>query len=342
LKEKKKRLESHIKELNARSEARLKESTKWEEDYKTHLEKKPLYREMEDKFKKGFTLPELEGRKRKLQEIRDFHKPISKEDLLQHEQKVTKLLEDRNVERKEQEETSKWNYQKPTFESKHHKTFAGELSKARNQKEEDYQELVRRKEKIGELMQSVKDKHMPKVDHQKELEMMGLVEKLKKKKDVRAWTAYDSDGANDQQANPKKLGVEYLKSLKEMNLKKKKANPSKEEGEGEKKQYVTDRNDAGYATVPVKKHNYLADLRKENKLQSSASQVDNIIKNKKLDYKERKELLQSEIEKLEEKAKRKEMVKKYKIKKGEDLDEDEDVDQIYINAIRAKLQILGN
>jgi hypothetical protein len=335
MKEKKRRLENHIKELQARSETRIKESTKWEADYKTHIEKKPMFKDMEDKFKKGFVIPELEDRKKKLQDIRDFHKPIQKEDLLQHEQKVIKLAEERTQERKDQYESSKWNYQKPSFESKYHRTVAEELSKVRKQKDEDHTELLKKKERIVELMQSVKEKHLPKADPQKELELLGLIDKLKKKKDGRSWTAYDSD--TDNHIDSKKLGGGYLKSVKEMVQKHMKENPKKDKDETQKKI-----DEVAYATAPVKKHNYLADLRRENKLPTGGSQVDLILKKKNLDPKERKELLQSEVEKLEEKAKRKEMVKKYKIKRGEEADDDDEVDQIYISAIKAKLQMLGN
>jgi len=221
-KEKKKRLEAHIRELKARSEVRLKESEKWQEEYKAHLAKKPLFKELETKFKKGFVIPELEERKKKLQEIRDFHKPISKQELIEHEQKVQKVLEDRVQEKKEQLENSRWNYKKPEYESKHHRVFAEELSKARRQKEEEQLEKLKRKEKVLELLQEVKDNHLPRIDPQKELELMSRLEKLKARKDGRSKTADDED--KEEIANPKKLGAEYLKSVKELVKKIKKDN----------------------------------------------------------------------------------------------------------------------
>jgi len=92
-----------------------------------------------------------------------------------------------------------------------------------------------------------------------------------------------------------------------------------------------------------RKRNYLAELRKDNKLTGTPHGVESILKNKKLDGTEKKELLQTEIEKLEEKAKRLEMLKKHKATKpNEGHDAEGEVDQIYINAIRAKLEMLGN
>jgi len=94
----------------------------------------------------------------------------------------------------------------------------------------------------------------------------------------------------------------------------------------------------------IKKKNYLAELRKENKIATGVSQVEAIIKKKDIEPLQRKELLLSEIEKLEAKAKRKELVRKVKNQKKslEDVDDNDEVDQIYISAIRAKLEMLGS
>lgn len=355
LKEKKQRLEAHIKELKARGDVRQKESTKWEEEYKAHLDKKPMFKEMEAKFKKGFVIPELEERKKKLQDIRNFHKPITKEDIMEHEQKVTKIVEDHALGKKEYAQTSRWAYQKPDFESKYHKTFADELSRVRRQKEDGLSEQLKRKEKINELLQDVKDNHYPKVDPQKELELMGIVEKLKKRKDNRSWAATEEE--EHEQVNGRKLGVEYLKSVRELVQKIKKdhhtGSDSKPElskhatmgsgpssgGPDKKMELNTVRSEGA-----LKKHDYLADLRKEHKIQDSNNHVDLIIKNKKLNEKEKEKMLYSEVGRLEEKAKRKEMVKKHKTKDGaaEHDQDDGEVDQIYINAIKAKLQLLGH
>jgi len=348
-KERKERLAAHIKELKGRSEARIKESTRWEEEYKASLESKPLFKEIQKRYKKEQLLPELEEKKKKLQELRDFYKPMAREEILEHEKKVLKQLEEKNAERKEQLfENSKWIPQKPAYESKHHRSVVEELKNARRQKDDEKLEVLKKKEKVMELLQEVKDNHLPKNDPQKELELMAVVEQLKKKKD---WRARPVQGEEPQEEpDHKKIGAEYLKSVKEMVKNRKPAKTlSHTKDDISASGLMSDRNSKKIPGGTVqsdsaavqKPRNYLAELRKENKIQSSNAHVDTLINNKKMDTKEKKKLLQSEVEKMEEKTKRKEAVKKFKSKKEFDDNDAEEVDMLYINTIKAKLEMLG-
>lgn len=360
--EKKRKLEANIQELKARSEIRIKETAKWEEDYKTYRHKKPLFKEIEDKFSKAVLMPELEERKKRLQEIRDFHKPINRTDFIEHEQKVLRVLEEQGHKKRDLSE-EKWVYKKPDYESRHHKAFADEISKNRKQKEEIYIERLKKKEKVIELMKEVKDKHFPKVDPQKELEMMAIMEKLNnrnKRKELRSKTADEDERSLDYNNHSRKLGDDYLRSVRNLVKKKKEQLPQNQsqtpsearsrmelmpitERVGEKKKETQTSMKSDQPQV-IKKKNYLAELRKENKIATGVSQVEAIIKKKDIEPLQRKELLLSEIEKLEAKAKRKELVRKVKNQKKslEDVDDNDEVDQIYISAIRAKLEMLGS
>jgi len=361
--EKKRRLEANIQELKARSDLRVKENAKWEEDYKTYRYKKPLFKEIEDKFSKAVLMPELEERKKRLQEIRDFHKPINRAELIEHEQKVLRVLEEQGHKKRDLSE-EKWVYKKPDYESRHHKVFADEISKTRKQKEETYIERLKKKEKVIELMKEVKDKHFPKVDPQKELEMMAIMEKLNnrnKRKDLRSKTADEDERSLDYNNHSRKLGDDYLRSVRNLVKKKRDQLPQNQsqtptearsrlelmpitERVAERKKETQTSMKSDQPQVVVKKKNYLAELRKENKIATGVSQVEAIIKKKDMEPLQRKELLQSEIEKLEAKAKRKELVRKVKNQKKslDDVDDNDEVDQIYINAIRAKLEMLGS
>jgi len=347
-KEKKEKMEVHIKTLEAGTKTRAKNLEDWKEDYSAYLSKKPMYRQIQDNFKKAIVIPELEERKKKLQEIRDFHKPIYREDIIEHQQKVQKAFDDKQELRRREEGDSKWSYQKPAFESSYHQTFAEETVNNRRKRELEVMDCLKRKERIMELMHDVKEKHLPKVDPQKELELMSMVEKLNnrnKKKNRKLPGSVDEDDFDDY-THGRKLGDDYLKAARELgrkNLMSKTVAPSATVSEKT--------NDDNFrasellkseSSAPVlKKRNYLADLRKENKLNTVDKSVDIIIKNKDLDHKVKKELLKSEVEKLEEKAKRLEMKKKFAVKKSEsNQGQDDEVDQMYINAIKAKLEML--
>ena len=46
---------------------------------------KPKYKELEEKFQEEFEAPTLEERKKQLQELRDFKRPIDRQVLNQHD-----------------------------------------------------------------------------------------------------------------------------------------------------------------------------------------------------------------------------------------------------------------
>lgn len=48
---------------------------------------KPKYKELEEKFQEEFEAPTLEERKKQLQELRDFKRPIDRQVLNQHDKK---------------------------------------------------------------------------------------------------------------------------------------------------------------------------------------------------------------------------------------------------------------
>lgn len=80
--------EDHIKKLEEIQEAIAKREEEWEkarqEWEKAKKEIKPdnyLYTQIEERYKKNIILPSLEEKKQQLNEIRNFHKPIRKEEL---------------------------------------------------------------------------------------------------------------------------------------------------------------------------------------------------------------------------------------------------------------------
>lgn len=51
------------------------------------LKERPKYLEIEEKFIKEYEAPLLDQRKKQLQLVRDFKKPLNGKDLLEHEMK---------------------------------------------------------------------------------------------------------------------------------------------------------------------------------------------------------------------------------------------------------------
>jgi len=347
-KEKQQKLEAHIKELKQRDEVRQKEAAKWEEQYKEYSATKPMYKVIEHTYKKETLLPELEERKKKLKEIRDFHKPIAREELEAHEKKMVKALEEIAAKKEKPKEVPK--YKKPEFESKYHQKIVDEATKLRSSVDNDHMERLKKKEKIMEYVKDIKEKHAPNVDPSKELEILGLIEKNKKKEPRSRTAEHEAEHENNRELRRK--GLDYLATVKEQvqeHVKKAKEKMmASKDMEGDEATNVTVDKDGkslsqAKSENTFRKRNYLAELRKDNKLTGTPHGVESILKNKKLDGTEKKELLQTEIEKLEEKAKRLEMLKKHKATKpNEGHDAEGEVDQIYINAIRAKLEMLGN
>jgi len=350
-KKRKEELDNHIKELKARRDVRAKESEKWEQEYKAGLSKRPMFKEIEIKYKKAYVIPELEQRKKKLQELRDFHKPMNHEELLQREQMVMKTLEEEHAKRKMMTDmSSKWTYQKPAYESRHHKTFAEETAKMRAQKENEDVEKMRRKERVNELLNNVKEKHAPKVDAAKELELVEMIEKLKQKKNINDRMNLGEEKPVEDGEHVRKLGNDYLQEVKEKVKKHKETNKTATaNGERDMKTEASSSkmktaNSVKSNPEGIKKKDYLSELRRENKIADSSTKIDVIIKKKDLDEKEKEMLLKTEVQRLEEKVKRKEMVKKLKKGKGDELNnvfEDEEVDQLYVNTIKAKLEMLS-
>lgn len=353
-KQKKEQLDHHIKELKARSDVRAKESAKWEQEYKSNFAKRPMFKEIEMKYKKAYVIPELEQRKKKLQELRDFHKPMNHEELLQREQVIMRTLEEEHAKKKNVTDTSKWNYKKPAYESRHHRVFADEVSKMRSQKEDDDADKMKRKERVNELLKDVKERHAPKVDANKELELVEMIEKLKQKKNAYDRTSLGEEKPVEDAENVKKLGNDYLQEVKEKVKKYKETNKtatangeriSDLKTEASSSKMKTSSSVKSHPVEGIKRKDYLLELRRENKIADSSTKIDVILRKKDLDEKEKETLLKNEVQRLEEKVRRKELVKKLKGGKGDDLNgaiEDEEVDQLYVNTIKAKLEMLGN
>lgn len=67
-----------IKKMQEKEEDRRKKKEEEESRVKEVVKAKPLYQKYEQKYKQEYELPELELKKKQLEEIRNFYKPIEK------------------------------------------------------------------------------------------------------------------------------------------------------------------------------------------------------------------------------------------------------------------------
>jgi len=99
----------------------------------------------------------------------------------------------------------------------------------------------------------------------------------------------------------------------------------------------------------IKRKDYLTEMRSAGLLRSEGDSVQKLIKDQSLNPKERAVLLKAETEKLEEKMKWIQKKRKFVKEKSENdekhisddmKDDDEHLDDLYIQSIKAKLKIL--
>ncbi len=178
-----------------------------------------------------------------------------------------------------------------------------------------------------------------------------MIEKLKQKKNNNDRMNLGEEKQVEDGENVRRIGNDYLQEVKEKVKKYKETNKNATASgerdmrtEASSSKMKTSNSVKSNPVEGIKKKDYLSELRRENKIADSSTKIDVILKKKDIDEKEKEMLLKNEVQRLEEKVKRKEMVKKLKKGKGNDLEGafvDEEVDQLYVNTIKAKLEMLS-
>jgi len=265
------------------------------------------------------------------------------QEIFQHEKRFLRDLEEKAAKKRETSDDEKWIYKKPTYESKYQRVFAEELVKARTQKEEEQAQRTKIKLRVDNFIKDYKEKYSPRIDLKKSsfsgpsTERNRFSEASKKNK-ARETKDY------------RKLGDDYMKIAKDR-IKKKDIQEELLEMELELKNEPTAFSGVANKTIGTpdavqnkSNHNYLAELRKLNRLGNSKSQVQLIMKNNDFDKLTKHELLQSEVEKMEEKVRQREQILKFRHRKRSpgDAAEYDEVDDMYISSIKAKLGMLNS
>ena len=68
-----------------------------------HKKGSPMYKEIERQFKEQVDVEDLETKKKRLQLIRDMHRPLDHQELSQHAMKVQELLKQQEDERNQKQ-----------------------------------------------------------------------------------------------------------------------------------------------------------------------------------------------------------------------------------------------
>lgn len=178
-----------------------------------------------------------------------------------------------------------------------------------------------------------------------------------------------NEGENRAEINPRALGNKYLQQAKMISARyPRKSSPQSSQNQtvdnipkqagneaktshGKSLQKLTTNS---YKSEAVIRRDYLKEMRLANANTANQNQTssemhkslkatkhwEKFLRNENLTDQEKAERILLEAEKLEEMARRKEMLSKVKPHDAANAQEDEEIDQIYINAIKAKLAIL--
>lgn len=101
-------MQRKVEEMQLAREQKKREMVRSTKEVFGGKRKSPLkYVELERKFQEEVLMPELEEQKKKLQLIRDFHKPIDRRDIDKHSRKFEKINRRAEEERQVQAERVK-------------------------------------------------------------------------------------------------------------------------------------------------------------------------------------------------------------------------------------------
>ena len=88
MEEEKKRLQEEVIQKRLEKDAqRKKEREEFLQRCKEGVKGKPLFQQYEERYRDEIELPQLENKKRQLEEIRNFRKPINRAAIEEHKQK---------------------------------------------------------------------------------------------------------------------------------------------------------------------------------------------------------------------------------------------------------------
>ena len=323
------RIEEHKELLRKEKERRAKREETWKEFKLKEKSSKPLYKEIEERYKKDVLMPELEKKKKKLEDIRKFHKPIQKEDLDEgekdYQEKLKLEMEKQRIRRE------KWysDIGYGVYDENKYKTKFYEQAMEDEKKKEDTRRVdsaIKREkaEKMNNYAKIVKEMHWPQVSPKKRQE----IEELKYQMEHSNRPKFRSP-ANNPRYNSSE-SPEREKILKKPNWKKF-HNPMVPKPETKREGYKVD--------WLAERRNKRENQDKESGRMHQSQTWKNIAEMSDIDDNTKAQLLKSKARLLEENAQRREQINKVQ---GSTMEGTAEVNEMLINAIESKLSLLDN
>ena len=147
-----------------------------------------LYEKIRNNYEQNFVIPELIEKKKKLDNLRSFHRPVQREELSQHAYNYEAILKAKIEEKRMFREAKLSEYGIGTHKSSKlqtsimKKTIQSErLHKM--QQEQSMKEHMQKRSKVNSYSKIVKEMHWPSVSPHKQEEMEKLKKQVKDKKD---------------------------------------------------------------------------------------------------------------------------------------------------------------
>ena len=369
------KLQDSIVGHDKRKEVRLQESKKTEEEYfKSIKEKQPfyMYKKLQEDYKIYVEEPELERIKKIKANLRDLYKPMDKNDIVEREKRVAKDWDDMKEKFKNAEAPwLKVDYKRPSFESKFHKIFQDENGKIKRAVDEEKEKRKQLREREINYAKEVKENHLPSINKSKELELKMLIQKLTtkeiKKKRPRSADGEEAEAQSEEDNNPRTIAIKYWEGVRKEYKKKRKEEEAAALANGKvlkspnnkdkstDKTGVSGRNFKEFKVLPIEGkttasiksenlgyRNYLPEVKKGWKRKSHIDEISSMLRNSSIDEVTKKEYVKSMVYKIELNARRKEQLMRLKQTGNEITEEDPEIDEMYINAIKAKLEMLGD
>lgn len=368
--EKHKEIQNRIKEFKSKQETQKAELQEKEAEYKAKMPSQKLFSKMKKDYNSK-RKSEENARNQKLNEIHESHKPIFNQELYKFEEKFLNSLAEKDKARydrflqmkldlKEREREIKEKYSTNTLQ----KLEALRKEELQKELEKDVA-LINKVLKHKEFFEKVKQYHTPKIDKNKVLELEIMKKESEIKKIAKHFVS-EGDIENGNKTDTYELGLQYLRAANNKNRNNRKKinevaslqpleekNEEIEENAIKSSQVIRklEESESEKPAKSVESHskknvNYLKEVKEKFNLVKKPDYWKKIDQNREINSLVKLEKLRQEADEMEKKAKRKEEVLKLKRKK-ENFDpklesQNQDIDDLLMNSIQAKLRLLEN
>lgn len=169
--QKMKELEDKIKNIEDERKKKIEEMNE-----NTKKIERPKFRKIQKNYNNKVLMPGLEQKKKRLASLRDLHKPIRMDEILEHKRKMDEIAEKHRKEFEDNRPKDDFTYKKyETNWIQNIKDYDLEEQEEKEKKEGEKKELYEKMRSYGDM---VKEMHWPSVSKKKQLEMQLLKQSL--------------------------------------------------------------------------------------------------------------------------------------------------------------------